>query len=166
MCGLRRCPSFFSWVLIKRFHCTHTIHTHTHAHTYKYLYTHTIHIHVHIFTYTHIHTYMHKQHMHRRMHVNAHAHLHTTVLIPMSQINSMHQLGYVYSQIWLTENKFYYLFQIVIYPWSSLTYPIIFLSLKAEIFIALYHRRRKMFYSEGAKLVFSWVRYITGQGLI
>ena len=59
---------------------------------------------------------MHKQHMHRRMDVNAHAHLHTTVLIPMSQIYSMHQLGYVYSQIWLTENKFYYLFQTVMYP--------------------------------------------------
>ena len=58
----------------------------------------------------------------------------------MSQINRMHQLGYVYSKIWLMEeNKFYYVFQTVMYPWSSLTYPIIFLSLKAEIFIALYY---------------------------
>ena len=130
--------SLFSWVLNKRFHCTHIIHTHMHAHTYKYPYTNIIHIHVHIFTYIHIHTHMHKQHMHmhRCMHVNAHAHLHTTVLIPMSQIiewkckihiilcvsNSythsyrntiMHQLGYIYSQIWFTEeNKFFIYFKL------------------------------------------------------
>ena len=49
----------------------------------------------------------------------------------------MHQLGYVCIQIWLMENKFYYLSQIVLYPWSSLACPIIFLSLQAEMFIVL-----------------------------